>query len=65
VSVLVLSADPSQTSTALLCGASDFLSKPFDLAEVLLRVRRLLEKTMAAWVLVPLVPPPAPVARMA
>src|SRR5258706_5678183 len=35
VSVLVLSADPSQTSAALQCGASDFLGKPFDLGEVL------------------------------
>jgi DNA-binding response OmpR family regulator len=64
-SILVLSADPSQTSAALQCGASDFLGKPFDLGEVLLRVRRLLEKTMAAWVLVPLAPATAPVARVA
>jgi DNA-binding response OmpR family regulator len=63
VSVLVLSADPSQTSAALQRGASDFLGKPFDLGEVLLRVRRLLEKTMAAWV--PVVPATAPVARVA
>ena len=63
VAVLVLSADPSQTSAALQCGASDFLGKPFDLGEVLLRVRRLLEKTMAAWV--PLAPAAAPVARVA
>ena len=58
VAVLVLSADPSQTSAALECGAADFLGKPFDLREVLLRVRSLLEKTMAARVLVPVAPPP-------
>ena len=63
VAVLVLSADPSQTSAALQCGASDFLGKPFDLGEVLLRVRRLLEKTMDGWVLVPLAP--ATAARVA
>jgi DNA-binding response OmpR family regulator len=64
-SVLVLSADPSQTSAALQCGASDFLGKPFDLGEVLVRVRRLLEKTMAAWTVVPLAPAAAPAARVA
>lgn len=65
VAVLVLSADPSQTSAALQCGAADFIGKPFDLSEVLLRVRRLLEKTLAAWTLVPLAPAPAPATRVA
>jgi adenylate cyclase len=43
VSVLVLTADPTQMARALERGASGFLSKPFVLAEVLLRVRDLLE----------------------
>lgn len=64
-SVLVLSADPSQTSAALECGASDFLGKPFDLGEVLLRVRRLLEMTMAAWAPVPGAPATTPAKRVA
>jgi DNA-binding response OmpR family regulator len=60
VAVLVLSADPSQRLAALEAGASDFLSKPFDLSEVLLRVRRLLEKRMTRVIAVPLVPAAAP-----
>jgi DNA-binding response OmpR family regulator len=51
--VLILSADPSQRSSAMQAGAADFISKPFDLTEVLLRVRRLLETRM---------PGPVPVA---
>jgi DNA-binding response OmpR family regulator len=60
VAVLVLSADPSQRLPALQAGAADFLSKPFDLTEVLLRVRRLLEKRMLGVIAVPLVPAAAP-----
>jgi DNA-binding response OmpR family regulator len=60
VAVLVLSADPSQRLAALQAGAADFLSKPFDLTEVLLRVRRLLEKRMRGAIAVPLVPAAAP-----
>ncbi len=41
--VLVLTAQPDQKLRALKAGARDFVSKPFDLAEVLLRVRNLLE----------------------
>ncbi len=43
--VLVLTADitPEAKRQALQAGASDFLSKPFDVTEVLLRVRNLLE----------------------
>jgi DNA-binding response OmpR family regulator len=54
--VLVLSADPSQSLAALAAGATDFLSKPFNLTELLLRVRRLLETRMLATIVVPLVP---------
>jgi len=43
--VLVLTADitPSAKRKALAMGAHDFLAKPFDLTEVLLRIRNLLE----------------------
>jgi signal transduction histidine kinase len=43
--ILVLTADitPEAKRQALQAGASDFLSKPFDVTEVLLRVRNLLE----------------------
>lgn len=43
--ILVLTADPHMQAKqrALACGASDFLSKPFDLNEVQLRTRNLLE----------------------
>jgi DNA-binding response OmpR family regulator len=37
-------------------GADDFLSKPYELVEVLRRVRRLLEKRMSAEIVVPLPP---------
>ena len=41
--VLVQTAQPSHKLRALKAGAKDFVSKPFDLAEVLLRVHNLLE----------------------
>lgn len=43
--VLVLSGDARAEAKrrALLCGASDFLNKPFDAVEALLRIRNLLE----------------------
>jgi DNA-binding response OmpR family regulator len=44
VSVLVLSADPAQMVRVMEAGASDFLSKPFVLAEVLSRVQLMLER---------------------
>jgi adenylate cyclase len=47
VVILVLSADPAQMMRALESGAAGFLSKPFVLAEVVLRVRQLLEKTLS------------------
>src|SRR3954451_1233734 len=60
VATLVLSADPSQMLPAMQAGAADFLSKPFELTEVLLRVRRLLEKRMTGAIAVPLVQALAP-----
>ena len=44
--VLVITAQPGQKLRALQAGAKDFISKPFDLPEVLMRVRNLLEVRM-------------------
>ncbi|MDP2875359.1 MAG: diguanylate cyclase, partial [Holophaga sp.] len=41
--VMVLTAHPAHKLKALKCGAKDFISKPFDLNEVLLRVHNMLE----------------------
>jgi adenylate cyclase len=41
--VLVITAQPAHKLRALQAGAKDFISKPFDLAEVLLRVHNMLE----------------------
>jgi PAS domain S-box-containing protein len=41
--VLVLTAQPDHKLRALKAGARDFLSKPFDLAEVVVRVHNMLE----------------------
>jgi len=41
--VLVITAQPDHKLRALKAGAKDFVSKPFDLAEVLIRVRNMLE----------------------
>jgi adenylate cyclase len=41
--VLVVTAQPDHKLRALQAGAKDFISKPFDLAEVLMRVRNMLE----------------------
>src|SRR5476649_1279965 len=41
--VLVLTAQPDLKLRALKAGAKDFVGKPFDLAEVLLRVHNMLE----------------------
>lgn len=41
--VLVLTAQPEHKLRALKAGAKDFVSKPFDLAEVLVRVSNMLE----------------------
>lgn len=41
--VLVLTAQPEQKLRALNAGARDFVSKPFDVAEVLVRVHNMLE----------------------
>jgi PAS domain S-box-containing protein len=43
LSVLVFTAHPAHKLRALKAGAKDFVSKPLDLAEVLLRVHNLLE----------------------
>ena len=44
--VLVITAQPSHKLTALRAGAKDFISKPFDLAEVLIRVHNMIEVRM-------------------
>ena len=41
--VLAVTAQPAHKLRAFQCGAKDFISKPFDLAEVLMRVRNMLE----------------------
>jgi putative two-component system response regulator len=41
--VLVITAQPGHKLRALQAGAKDFISKPFDLPEVLVRVRNMLE----------------------
>jgi len=41
--VLVITAHPDHKLRALEAGAKDFISKPFDLAEVLMRVHNMLE----------------------
>ncbi|AOJ64852.1 cyclase [Burkholderia ubonensis] len=41
--VIVITAQPTHKLHALQAGAKDFISKPFDLAEVLMRVRNMLE----------------------
>ncbi len=46
--VLVVTVQPSYRLRALRAGARDFLSKPFELAEVLKRVRHMLEISLFA-----------------
>jgi signal transduction histidine kinase len=41
--VLVVTAQPNHKMRAIKAGAKDFISKPFDLAEVLIRVHNMLE----------------------
>ena len=41
--VLVITAQPNHKLRALRAGAKDFISKPFEVAEVLMRVRNMLE----------------------
>ena len=41
--VLAVTAQPAHKLRALQCGAKDFISKPFDLDEVLMRVHNMLE----------------------
>jgi diguanylate cyclase (GGDEF)-like protein len=44
--VLVITAQPDHKLRALKAGAKDFVSKPFDMAEVLMRVHNMLEVRM-------------------
>ncbi|MEA2163518.1 MAG: hypothetical protein QOK37_1645 [Thermoanaerobaculia bacterium] len=60
VAVLVLSADPTQQARAMASGANGFLSKPFVLTEVLLRVKRMLSPEVEE-----LLPVPATAAAVA
>jgi len=48
LSVLVITAQPEHKLRALRAGAKDFVSKPFDLAEVLTRVHNMLEVRLYA-----------------
>src|SRR5690349_6550394 len=41
--VLVITAQPGHKLSALHAGAKDFISKPFDLVEVRIRIRNMLE----------------------
>jgi CheY-like chemotaxis protein len=43
LSVVVLTAEPAHKLRALQAGAKDFISKPFDLVEVKMRIRNILE----------------------
>jgi two-component system cell cycle response regulator len=43
VPVLAVTAHPAHKLRALQCGAKDFVSKPFDLVEVLMRVHNMME----------------------
>lgn len=43
VAILVISADPAQTSAALAAGADSFMGKPFRLPDVLERVQGMLK----------------------
>jgi len=47
--VLVITAQPAHKLRALQAGAKDFVSKPFDLAEVLVRVHNMLEVRLLHW----------------
>lgn len=48
VVILAISADPALKLAALEAGANDFLSKPFQLADVMERVRVLMERHSAS-----------------
>ncbi len=49
LSVLVITAQPGHKLRALQSGAKDFISKPFDLAEVLTRIHNMLEVRLLHW----------------
>jgi DNA-binding response OmpR family regulator len=44
--VLVITAEPGQKLRALKAGARDFVSKPLDLPEVLIRVHNMIEVSL-------------------
>lgn len=46
--VLVISAQPNHKLRALQAGAQEFVSKPFELAEVLIRIHNMLEVRLLA-----------------
>ena len=48
--VLVISAQPNHKPRAIRSGANDFISKPFDVPEILSRVHNMLEsRLLGAW----------------
>ena len=47
--VLVITAEPGHKLRALRAGARDFVSKPLDLAEVLMRIHNLIEVQLLYW----------------
>jgi CheY-like chemotaxis protein len=57
--VIVVTAQPNQQHRALRAGATDFVSKPLNLPDLLARVRRMLEASLPTAVTVPAVTAPA------
>ena len=47
--VIVITAQPEHKLRALRAGAKDFVTKPFDLAEVLTRVYNMLDSACSTW----------------
>jgi DNA-binding response OmpR family regulator len=48
VPVLVITAQPGHRLRALAAGAKDFISKPFNLADVRMRIQNMLESAAVA-----------------
>jgi CheY-like chemotaxis protein len=57
--VIVVTAQPNQQHLALRAGARDFVSKPLNLADLLKRVRRMLDASLPPVVAVPALTVPA------